>query len=117
MFIKKYFYKITNKEKYYSYKVQHLEEKKIKIFKERVEEKIKNTQNSIKNKKEISFLHSGHLGDIVNSLPLINLKSSMVTYTYGKRPFLPPIDVLQSTARMVAGASIMNLTRLQWQPP
>ena len=71
MFIKKYFYKITNKEKYYSYKVQHLEEKKIKIFKERVEEKIKNTQNSIKNKKEISFLHSGHLGDIINSLPVI----------------------------------------------
>jgi len=71
MFIKKYFYKITNKEKYYSYKAEHLEKEKIKVFKERVEKKIKSTHDSIKNKKELSFLHSGHLGDIINSLPVI----------------------------------------------
>jgi hypothetical protein len=71
MFIKKYFYKIVNKEKYYNYKAKNLEKEKIKIFKERAEKKIENIPDSIKNKKELSFLHSGHLGDIINSLPVI----------------------------------------------
>ena len=33
--------------------------------------KLNNIQNQIKNKNELSFLHSGHSGDIINALPVI----------------------------------------------
>ncbi len=36
-----------------------------------IEPKIKEYVKIIKEKKEISFLHYGHLGDIINSLPII----------------------------------------------
>lgn len=71
MLIKKYFYKITDKEKFYKYKIESYRKKNIEIFKRDCEEEIKNIQESIKVKKELSFLHSGHLGDVINSLPVI----------------------------------------------
>jgi ADP-heptose:LPS heptosyltransferase len=43
----------------------------VRLFKKEVKQKIINIQNSIENKKELSFLHYGHLGDVVNSLPVI----------------------------------------------
>lgn len=71
MFFKKYWLKITNKQKYYEYKIATSLEKKINIFKTEYEEKIKNIQKNIIEKKKLSFLHSGHSGDIINSLPVI----------------------------------------------
>ena len=71
MFIKKKLYKITNPKKYHEYIIDINIKKKIKWYKSYFEEKIINIQKKIKNQKELSFLHSGHLGDIVDSLSVI----------------------------------------------
>ena len=71
MFIKKILYKITNPKKYYEYKIDINIKRKIKWYKSYFEEKIINIQKKIENQKELSFLHSGHLGDVINSLAVI----------------------------------------------
>ena len=75
MYLKKLFYKITNKDKHFYYKntlKREDHEKKIKdIYNTQVHEKILNIQKKIKNQKKLSFSHCGHLGDIINSLPTI----------------------------------------------
>ena len=70
-YIKKFWYKIINQEKYNNYKISLKKEENIKIFKTKFEKKLNNIQNQIKNKNELSFLHSGHSGDIINALPVI----------------------------------------------
>ena len=70
MSFKKIFYKLTNKKKYKSLKSKLIKEKRIKILKSGLEEKIINIHKSLK-KDEISFLHSGHLGDVINALPVL----------------------------------------------
>ena len=64
-------YKIFNKEKYKNIKISQKNDELKKIFFQKTEPKLKKIFNTLKKKKEISFLHSGHLGDIINSLPLI----------------------------------------------
>jgi len=71
MLIKKIFYKFTNKKKYEQIKKNISIDKKIKIFKTDFEKNIRKIQETIKNQKQISFLHSGHLGDIINALPVV----------------------------------------------
>ena len=75
MYLKKLFYKFTNKDKHFYYKntlKREEHEKKIKdIYKTQIHEKIHTIQEKVKNKKELSFSHCGHLGDIINSLPTI----------------------------------------------
>jgi len=71
MFFKKLLYKITNPEKYEDYKVNVSIEKKKKWFRSGIEDKIINIQKKIENQKELSFLHSGHIGDVVDSLYVI----------------------------------------------
>ena len=71
MLIKKIFYKFANKKKYEQIKKNIAINKKIKIFKTDFEKKILKIQEIIKNHKNISFLHSGHLGDVINALPVI----------------------------------------------
>ena len=71
MFIKKLLYKITDKKKYQEHKINEILKKKIEWFDSGFKEKISNIEKVIKNKKEISFLHSGHLGDIIDSLAMI----------------------------------------------
>ena len=71
MFIKKNLYKITNPKKYHEYIIDINIKRKIKWYKSYFEEKIINIQKKIKNQKVLSFLHSGHLGDIVDSLSII----------------------------------------------
>ena len=71
MLIKKIFHKFTNKKKYDEYKIDFSIKKKIKILKSGLEDEISKIQKIIKNQKEISFLHSGHIGDIINSLAVI----------------------------------------------
>tara|TARA_A100001011_G_scaffold400393_1_gene514606 strand:+ start:1718 stop:2632 length:915 start_codon:yes stop_codon:yes gene_type:complete len=68
---KKTWFKVFNKEKYYKHKHDQIRKSKEKLYKEKVEFFLEKIDNSIASKKGISFLHSGHLGDIVNSLPLI----------------------------------------------
>ena len=69
--IKKISLKLINKKEYYNYKILKKEEENIKIFKNKFEKKLSEIQKNINEKDEISLLHSGHSGDIVNSLPVI----------------------------------------------
>lgn len=58
-------------KKFFQKFFRNKEKEKNKKFKEFIEPQIKKFQNSIKSKENISFLHYGHLGDIINSLPVI----------------------------------------------
>ena len=75
MYIKKLFYKLTNKDKHFHYKMNvkkaASEKQNIEIFKVKLEQKIINIQKAIENKKELSFLHCGHLGDVICSLSIV----------------------------------------------
>tara|TARA_B100000700_G_C14961354_1_gene816634 strand:- start:128 stop:1087 length:960 start_codon:yes stop_codon:yes gene_type:complete len=76
MYLKKLFYKLTNKEKHFYYKNTILRNELIKsnylkIFKSGIDKKIAEIHNNIQTKKELSFLHYGHLGDLVNSLSIV----------------------------------------------
>jgi len=71
MFFKRFFYKFTNTEKYIEYKKDLWIKEKRKILKSGFEDKLRKIQENISNKKELSFLHSGHLGDIINALPVV----------------------------------------------
>ena len=71
MFLRRFLYKITNPKKYHEYKINAAKNRKVKWYKSLFEDKIKTIQETIKNQKELSFLHSGHLGDVVESLALI----------------------------------------------
>tara|TARA_A100001011_G_scaffold113743_1_gene120352 strand:+ start:177 stop:1055 length:879 start_codon:yes stop_codon:yes gene_type:complete len=46
-------------------------EKERDLLRKTISKKIIQISNKLKSKKEINFLHSGHLGDIINSLPFI----------------------------------------------
>jgi len=69
--LKKIWFKFTNKQKYQDYKTFQKKEKNIKIFKDKYENEINSIQKKINEKRELSFLHSGHSGDIINALPVI----------------------------------------------
>ena len=71
MFLKKLLLKITDKKKYRNYKIESSLKEKLGVYKNKLEKKIINIQNNIKNKTEISLLHSGNLGDTLNSLPVV----------------------------------------------
>ena len=96
MYIKKLFYKLTNKDKHFYYKMNLKKTANIKqnvrLFKKEFKQKIINIQKSIENKKELSFLHYGHLGDVVNSLPVIKELSKTHKcnfYIQAKKPLEP----------------------------
>ena len=63
--------KFFNKKEYSKYKDQKIKKEYINLYNEKIKKKLDEIKIVLKNNKEISFLHSGHLGDIVNSLPLI----------------------------------------------
>ena len=75
MYLKKLFYKFTNKDKHFYYKntlKKEENEKNLKdIYKTQIHEEIHAIHEKVKNKKELSFSHCGHLGDIINALPTI----------------------------------------------
>ena len=74
--IKKLFYRLTNKIKYLEYKAQITKKRRLSVFKNGLEDEISRIHNIIINNKEIAFLHSGHLGDIICSLPVIQKLST-----------------------------------------
>ena len=67
----KYFYKFTNKKTYNDMKHLQRTEESVKIYKSKFESSINEIQSKINNQKSLSFLHSGHIGDIINVLPVI----------------------------------------------
>ena len=71
MFFKKIWKKITNKKEYQYLKSIESNKKSNEEFKVKFEPYINNIQKKIKSQKELSILHSGHSGDIINALPVI----------------------------------------------
>ena len=69
--ILKLYNKIFRRDKYYQLKYQKLLEERINYYNSEIYKKIVEIEKNIKDRKELSFLHSGHLGDIINSLPSI----------------------------------------------
>ncbi len=71
MYLKKIWFKIFNKTKYQNLKNLEKKNKDLYNYRSNIYKKIVEIKNNIENKKELSFLHSGHLGDIIYSLPVI----------------------------------------------
>ena len=69
--ILKLWYKIFNKSKYQDFKYQKVLKNRLKYYNSQIYNQIIGIDKTIKNNKDISFLHSGHLGDIIYSLPII----------------------------------------------
>ena len=70
-FLIKYWYKLTNKRAYRDFKNSKSREENLNLFKSKFENHINEIEKKIKSKKELSFLHSGKIGDIINVLPVI----------------------------------------------
>ncbi len=70
-FFLKHWYKFFNKQAYFNLKNELRTQATVKLFKSEYEEQINLIQNKIKKQKNLSFLHSGHIGDIINVLPVI----------------------------------------------
>ena len=70
--------KIFNKKKYREFKNQRIKIKNKNLYDKNIKKKLDEISLVLENKNEISFLHSGHLGDIINSLPLINEVASFL---------------------------------------
>ena len=69
--MKNLFDKIFRPKKYFQDKRLKIIEKDTKKFKEKYEPYINDVQDTLTKKKEISFLHAGHIGDIINTLPIL----------------------------------------------
>ena len=69
--ILKLYNKIFRRDKYYQLKYQKLLDDRINYYNSEIYKKILEIEKNIKDKKELSFLHSGHLGDIIYALPTI----------------------------------------------
>ena len=82
MFFKKIFYKFTSPEKYNDYKINLAIQKKIKWYNSGIQDQIIDIQKKIENQNELSFLHSGHSGDIVDSLAVIKEISNFSFQTF-----------------------------------
>jgi len=67
----KFFLKLFNKNKYQKLKYELQEIKNYEHYKKKINPELEKISESIKTKKHLTFIHSGHLGDIINSLPLI----------------------------------------------
>tara|TARA_Y100000590_G_scaffold186271_1_gene212257 strand:+ start:168 stop:1082 length:915 start_codon:yes stop_codon:yes gene_type:complete len=69
--ILKLWYKIFNKSEYQNIKYQTNLKDKIKYYNSEIYNQIIEIQKKIENNNNLTFLHSGHLGDIIYSLPVI----------------------------------------------
>lgn len=70
-FFNKLWIKFFNKKNYNNYKYNLNQKKKFDYYNQYIDKKIIDILSKVENNKEISFLHSGHLGDIIYSLPLV----------------------------------------------
>tara|TARA_Y100000590_G_scaffold410929_1_gene504433 strand:- start:4133 stop:5047 length:915 start_codon:yes stop_codon:yes gene_type:complete len=81
--IKKYYYKLFDYRKYKRLKDQDKIQKSVEIFEKQYKSYIYEVVKKIENNKNITFLHSGHLGDLVYALPVIKeLSKNHVCHFY-----------------------------------
>ena len=71
MSLKKLWLKVTNRHKYLEHKHEKIRETNKSLYEKKIKIYLDKVDKIINLKKEISFLHSGHLGDLINALPLI----------------------------------------------
>ena len=71
MYLLKYFYKYTHKNKYIQIKEKIKEEKRLKLFDKEFIIHLEKIGSNILNKTELNLKHSGHLGDIIYSFPVL----------------------------------------------
>ena len=69
--IKNFFLKIFDKNKYEDLKYKKKIDENILFYNNNIKDKINQISQDIDQKNELNFLHSGHLGDLIYSLPLI----------------------------------------------
>jgi len=79
---KKVWLKFGNKKKYSEYKHEQLKQKRKFLYDNKIKNFLDKIDNCLNSKNEISFLHSGHLGDVVNALPLIKEISKLKKCNY-----------------------------------
>ena len=70
-FFKKFWFKLFDKNKYWYLKNQERTASNIKYYNSHIYSKILEIQKKIENNKELSFLHSGRIGDLIYSLATI----------------------------------------------
>lgn len=66
-----FFLKIIDKKKYQEKKNKIRSNDNLNFYNIHIKKRIEKFSNVIKEKNELNFLHSGHLGDLIYSLPLI----------------------------------------------
>ena len=89
--LKKIWLKLFNRAQYLSYKNSKNEERKRKIYQTKVKKVLDSYEEILSKKEEINFLHSGHLGDAINALPLIKeiSKSKKCNYFIESEKIMP----------------------------
>ncbi len=86
----KYYYKYLNRTKYLEIKQTQKGAKRIKNYNQSFKSVIEKINQNLNNKKELNFLHSGHLGDIIYALPVVKELSKTHTcnlYIQANKPF------------------------------
>jgi hypothetical protein len=94
-FFTKLWYKFFNKEKYIDLKNEKRTSDQVKYYNSRIYAQILEIQKKIENNKELSFLHSGRLGDLIYSLATIKELSKShkcKLYIQIEKPILGPYD-------------------------
>ena len=69
--IQKYYCQLFNNKKYKRLKEESKIKKSIEIFESKYKNYLYGIKDKIENNKKITFLHSGHLGDLIYALPVI----------------------------------------------
>ena len=95
-FFTKLWYKFFNKEKYIDLKNEKRTSDRVKYYNSRrIYAQILEIQKKIENNKELSFLHSGRIGDVIYSLPTIKELSKShkcKLYVQIEKPILGPYE-------------------------
>ncbi len=95
-FLIKLWYKFFNKNKYWHLKNEKRTSDRVKYYNSRrIYAQILEIQKKIENNKELSFLHSGRIGDVIYSLPTIKELSKnhkCKLYVQIEKPILGPYE-------------------------
>ena len=94
-FLIKLWYKFFNREKYIDLKNEKRTSDRVKYYNSRIYAQILEIQKKIENNKELSFLHSGRIGDLIYSLATIEELSKShkcKLYVQIEKPILGPYE-------------------------
>ncbi len=91
--IQKYFYKLFDKKKYFSFKREGEIQRSLDQFNKKYKSYIEEIHDKIRNKKQLNLLHSGHLGDLIYALPVIKeLAKNHVCHFYIQTNKIMPVE-------------------------